>query len=138
MSSLTDWITQEIPEAINEDAARWMALLDSEDCNEADRLSFARWLDEDPRHCWAFQELSEVWAQLRTLSDVRPLMDQPVVHRLPVARPAAAPSAAVNFSASAANARFWSSLSMCRNICGRPPLSPQNTPRSRRRSGAVE
>ena len=92
MSSLTDWITQEIPEAINEDAARWMALLDSGDCNEADRLSFARWLDEEPRHRWAFQELSEVWAQLRTLSDVRPLMDQPVVHRLPTARPAAAPA----------------------------------------------
>jgi len=87
MSSLTDWITQEIPEAINEDAARWMALLDSGECNEAERLSFARWLDEDPRHRWAFQELSEVWAQLRTLSDVRPLMDQPVVHRLPTARP---------------------------------------------------
>lgn len=94
MSSLTDWITQEIPEAINEDAARWMALLDSEECNEADRLSFARWLDEDPRHRWAFQELSEVWAQLRTLSDVRPLMEQPVVHRLPAARPAAAPAPA--------------------------------------------
>jgi transmembrane sensor len=104
MSSLTDWITQEIPEAINEDAARWMALLDSEDCNEADRLSFARWLDEDPRHRWAFQELSEVWAQLRTLSDVRPLMEQPVVRRLPTARPAAPPPTAASRRAS----REWS------------------------------
>lgn len=104
MSSLTDWITQEIPEAINEDAARWMALLDSEECNDADRLSFARWLDEDPRHRWAFQELSEVWAQLRTLSDVRPLMDQPVVHRLPAARPAAVPITAASRRAG----REWS------------------------------
>ena len=87
MSSLTDWITQEIPEAINEDAAQWMAVLDSESCNEADRLTFARWLDEDPRHRWAFQELSEVWAQLRTLTDVKPLIAQPKVHRLPNATP---------------------------------------------------
>lgn len=90
MSDLNDWIPQEIPEAIQEDAARWMALLDSGECNDADRLAFARWLDEDAQHRWAFQDLSEVWAQLRTLSDVRPLMDQPVVHRLPASVPARA------------------------------------------------
>ena len=87
MSSLGDWIPEEIPEAIMEDAARWMALLDSGRCNEADRLSFARWLDEDSQHRWAFQELSEVWARLRTLADVKPLLDQPMVRRLPVSRP---------------------------------------------------
>lgn len=85
MSSLGDWIPEDIPEAIMEDAARWMALLDSDRCNEADRLSFARWLDEDTQHRWAFQELSEIWARLRILSDVKPLLDQPVVRRLPAA-----------------------------------------------------
>ena len=89
MTSLGDWVTQEVPQPITEDASRWMALLDSERCNEADRLAFARWLDEDPRHRWAFQELSEVWAQLRTLSDVRPMMDRAEVTRLPAARPPA-------------------------------------------------
>jgi transmembrane sensor len=88
MTSLGDWVAQEIPQPVTDDAARWMALLDSERCNEADRLAFARWLDEDPRHRWAFQELSEVWAQLRTLSDVRPMMDRAQVRRLPTARPA--------------------------------------------------
>jgi transmembrane sensor len=90
MSALGDWIPEDIPEPIMEDAARWMAVLDSSECNDADRLSFARWLDEDPLHRWAFQDLSEVWAQLRTLSDVRPLLDQPMVHRLPGSAPAAA------------------------------------------------
>lgn len=89
MTSLGDWVAQEIPQPITDDAAGWMALLDSERCNEADRLAFARWLDEDPRHRWAFQELSEVWAQLRTLGDVRPMMDRAQVRRLPSARPAA-------------------------------------------------
>jgi transmembrane sensor len=93
MSSLGDWIPEDIPEAIMDDAARWMALLDSEQCNEADRLSFAIWLDEDPQHRWAFQELSEVWARLRTLADVKPLLDQPVVSRLPSVRPAKPPGA---------------------------------------------
>ena len=93
MTSLGDWVAQEIPQPVTDDAARWMALLDSERCNEADRLAFARWLDEDPRHRWAFQELSEVWAQLRTLSDVRPMMDRAQVARLPSSRPAAPPAA---------------------------------------------
>jgi len=87
MSSLGDWFSQEVPQPVSDDAARWLALLDSGDCYEADRLAFARWLDEDPRHRWAFQELSEVWAQLRTLSDVKPLLDHPKVHRLPGAHP---------------------------------------------------
>jgi len=87
MTSLSDWIAQEVPQPISEDAARWMALLDSEQCNEADKLAFARWLDEDPRHRWAFQELSEVWAQLRTLADVKPMMDRAQVRRLPTSRP---------------------------------------------------
>jgi len=94
MTSLGDWVAQEIPQPITDDAARWMALLDSERCNEVDRLAFARWLDEDPRHRWAFQDLSEVWAQLRTLGEVRPMMDEARVRRLPSSRPTAAPVAA--------------------------------------------
>ena len=106
MSSLGDWVAQPTPQPIADDAASWLALLDSERCNEADRLAFARWLDEDPRHRWAFQELSEVWAQLRTLSDVRPMMDAAQVSRLPGARPAAAPVAPV----ARTRRREWSTL----------------------------
>lgn len=91
MTSLGDWVAQEVPQPITDDAARWMALLDSERCNETDRLAFARWLDEDPRHRWAFQELSEVWAQLRTLREVRPMMDDAQVRRLSTPRRAAPP-----------------------------------------------
>ena len=105
MSSLGDWIPEDVPEIVMEDAARWLTLLDSDRCNEADRLSFARWLDEDPRHRRAFQELSEVWARLRTLADVKPLLEQPMVHRLPAARPPR-PAAAV----AADHRRDWSAL----------------------------
>jgi len=106
MTSLGDWAAQETPQPIADDAARWMALLDSERCNEADRLAFARWLDEDPRHRWAFQELSEVWAQLRTLSDVRPMMDEARVRRLPSSDPVAPPAV----HAARTPRREWSTL----------------------------
>jgi transmembrane sensor len=80
---IDDWIGHNIPEAVLNDAASWMALLDAERCNDADRLAFARWLDEDTSHRWAFEELSEVWARLHTLADVRPLLDDARVTRLP-------------------------------------------------------
>jgi transmembrane sensor len=83
VTSLDDWTGLEIPEVVMEDAAGWMALLDSERCNEASHLAFANWLNEDPCHRMAFEELSEVWAKLRTLSDVEPLLDQPKVVRFP-------------------------------------------------------
>ena len=91
MTSLTDWISGNIPDVVMDDAAAWMAVLDSERCNEADRLSFARWLDEAPSHRWAFEELSEVWARLHILSDVEPLLAQDKVVAFPGTGGRAAP-----------------------------------------------
>ena len=60
MSGFDDWLGQKIPDHIMEDAATWMALLDSSNCTSADRIGFARWLSTDPLHQGAFEELSEV------------------------------------------------------------------------------
>jgi len=70
MSSLEGWISENIPDVVMQDAAAWLARLDSQHCGPADRLAFTRWLAEDPTHRWAYQELSEVWARLRTLEEV--------------------------------------------------------------------
>ncbi|MGA1079690.1 MAG: FecR/PupR family sigma factor regulator [Steroidobacteraceae bacterium] len=70
MSELRDWFVEDIPEAIRRDAEGWMAVLDSSHCSEAHRLAFVRWLEEDPRRGRAFEELSEVWARLRVLSEL--------------------------------------------------------------------
>lgn len=109
MIRLPSWLGENIPDVIMEDAASWMALLDSDRCNEADRISFARWLDEDPTHRWAFEELSAVWARLRTLSDVEPLLQQEKVVPLSsasssLAQIPAAPPAQRDWSAIAAMA----------------------------------
>lgn len=84
MSGFDDWLGQNIPDNIMEDAAHWMALLDSNECTPADRVAFARWLSADPLHQGGFEELSEVWARLHTLSDVPALVDHPDVIPFPV------------------------------------------------------
>lgn len=81
MSSLKDWLGEAIPDVIMDDAAGWLSLLDSEESHLADRLAFARWLEADPRHRLAFEELSEVWAKLQILTDVPPLLEHPDVIR---------------------------------------------------------
>ena len=83
MTLTPDWLGTNIPDVVMDDAASWMAILDAERCNVADRAAFAQWLDEDPSHRWAFEEISEVWAKLRTLNDVEPLLQQPEVTCLP-------------------------------------------------------
>ena len=83
MTLTPDWLGTNISDVVMDDAASWMAILDSERCNMADRASFAQWLDEDPNHRWAFEEISEVWAKLRTLNDVEPLLQQPDVVLFP-------------------------------------------------------
>ena len=83
MTMMADWTGNNIPEVVMDDASSWLAILDSERCNMADRVAFAQWLDEDPSHRWAFEELSEVWARLRTLKEVEPLLEQPDVVPFP-------------------------------------------------------
>lgn len=83
MSGYDDWIGLEIPDSVMEDAAAWMALLDSDDCTQAQRIAFAQWLNEDPIRQSAFEELSAVWAKLHMLTDVKPLTEHPDVIPFP-------------------------------------------------------
>lgn len=107
MSSFEGWLGENVPEGVMEDAAAWMALLDSEDCTPTERLAFARWLAEDPVHQWGFEELSEVWARLHTLTDINQLVDHPKV--VPFPAPAAAEKRAFPPEESGGH-REWSTL----------------------------
>lgn len=90
MSGFSDWIGENIPDHIMSDAASWVALLDSGSCTASDRVAFARWLNEDPLHQGAFEELSEIWARLHTLSDVSAMIEHPDVIPFPAEREVAA------------------------------------------------
>ena len=90
MSGYYDWIGQNIPDQIMEDAASWLALLDSASCTRSDRFAFVRWLNAEPLHQRAFEELSEVWARLHTLTDMPAMLDHHDVIPFPVEREVAA------------------------------------------------
>ena len=107
MSSYEGWLGENVPESVMEDAAGWMAVLDSEGCTLADRMAFTRWLAEDPLHQWGFEELSEVWARLNTLTDVNRLVDHPKVALFSV--PKAAERRAFS-PTEAGGQRDWSTL----------------------------
>jgi transmembrane sensor len=109
MTSMTDWFSNNVSDVVMDDAASWMAILDSERCNLSDRVAFAQWLDEDPSHRWAFEELSEVWAKLRILNDVEPLLDQPNVLPFPSVSMSAIPPAASRQQAAPSD---WSTLAV--------------------------
>lgn len=69
MSSYDGWIGEQIPDAVMQHAAHWMARLDADDCPRAERSRFAEWLAHDPLHQAAFEELAEVWARLHVLQE---------------------------------------------------------------------
>ncbi len=52
-------------EKIVQEAAIWVARLQSSDASEQDRENFATWADADPAHLAAFNELVELWRQLK-------------------------------------------------------------------------
>ena len=105
MSGFDDWIGQNVPDHIMEEAASWLALLDSSHCTLDDRAAFAHWLSADPLHQGAFEELSEVWARLHTLSDVPALTQHPDVIPFP-----APPDSETFADEEPANKSEWSTM----------------------------
>jgi len=109
MTSYDGWIGENVPDHIMEEAASWMAFLDSCECTPADRIAFVRWLGRDRMHQSAFEELSEVWARLHTLTDIQQVADHPDV--IPFPAPADSPKV---FADERASGRAeWSALVAC-------------------------
>ena len=61
--SLEEWMAIGIPDDIADEAMEWIAILDSDVCSLRQQQDFQHWLDIDPIHLWAFEELSEFWAK---------------------------------------------------------------------------
>jgi transmembrane sensor len=58
---LTNIIEHVAQARIEREAARWLARLHAEDCDERERARFRAWLRADPRQARAFEELTAVW-----------------------------------------------------------------------------
>ena len=46
---------------VAEEAAGWIARLDSQDCTQAEREAFERWRDADPLHAIAYRHARDMW-----------------------------------------------------------------------------
>lgn len=58
----------EIDDQTAEAAAGWVARLQSSDATDSDRRDFDRWLDADPSHRPAYEEMRGLWSDLKGLS----------------------------------------------------------------------
>ncbi|WP_168171430.1 FecR/PupR family sigma factor regulator [Lacimicrobium sp. SS2-24] len=61
--SIDEWVGYGIPEEIIDEAIVWLTKLDSGEMSDQQKTEFAHWLDDDPNHRWAFEEVSTVWAR---------------------------------------------------------------------------
>lgn len=81
--SLDEWVGHGIPDETIDLAIVWIAKLDSQDVSEAEKRDFYHWLDDDPTHRWAFEELSEIWAKTSLLKDKAHLIEKSQVLHFP-------------------------------------------------------
>lgn len=75
MTSIDEWVYNDIPEEIMDQASDWIAKLDGDTATIAERVQFYRWLDQSPVHKWAFEEISEIWARVSTLSELKTICE---------------------------------------------------------------
>lgn len=62
---MPDRVSQDIDDRIAEEAARWVARLQSGDATDQDRQEFQLWLERDPAHQGAYEEFKKLWADLK-------------------------------------------------------------------------
>jgi transmembrane sensor len=55
-------ISERVAQArLEREAARWLARLHADDCDERERARFREWLRADSKHAATFEELTAVW-----------------------------------------------------------------------------
>ncbi|MEP0354346.1 MAG: FecR domain-containing protein [Paraglaciecola sp.] len=73
--TIHEWVVDNIPDDKLDEAALWIARLDSEEVTKKNHRDFAKWLQSDPINAKAYEELTPVWARLSTLSELKELVD---------------------------------------------------------------
>lgn len=102
-------ITQRISQArLEREAARWLARLHADNCDERERARFRQWLRTDPKHAATFEELTAVWELVGArvpVQSTRPMQD--TRRRLLIGGGAALTATAGGFFALSAGAEVY-------------------------------
>lgn len=56
---------------LNEEAAAWLARMNSDQATEADNTAFQKWLHRDPLNRKAYEEIEKLWSDLAQIPDPR-------------------------------------------------------------------
>ncbi|WP_299075056.1 DUF4880 domain-containing protein [uncultured Paraglaciecola sp.] len=85
--NIEEWSGHEVSELVLEQAANWLAKLDSNDLPESQHIAFYVWLQAEPAHQHAYMELSELWAKSACIKGMEHMLEKSKVVPFPVQLP---------------------------------------------------
>lgn len=91
--NIEEWSGYELSELVLEEAANWIAALDSKTLDETGQIAFYDWLQAHPSHQHAYLELSELWAKSSCIKSMEHLVERSQVVSFPDKKIKAAPQA---------------------------------------------
>jgi ferric-dicitrate binding protein FerR (iron transport regulator) len=73
--NIEEWSGYEVSEGVLEQAANWLAVLDSENLDNNQQIAFYDWLQQQASHQQAYLELSELWAKSSCIKSMEHLVE---------------------------------------------------------------
>jgi ferric-dicitrate binding protein FerR (iron transport regulator) len=64
---IDEWICAGLPDDVVDSATAWVARLDNPPIPADELVQFFDWLDGDPQHRWAYEEISQAWGRTQSL-----------------------------------------------------------------------
>ena len=81
--NIEQWSGYEVSELVLEEAANWIASLDSKSLDESQQIAFYEWLQAHPSHQHAYLELSELWAKSSCIKSMEHMVEKSQVVSFP-------------------------------------------------------
>jgi ferric-dicitrate binding protein FerR (iron transport regulator) len=81
--NIEEWSGYELSELVLEEAANWIASLDSKNLDENQQIAFYEWLQAHPSHQHAYLELSELWAKSSCIKSMEHMVEKSQVVSFP-------------------------------------------------------
>jgi ferric-dicitrate binding protein FerR (iron transport regulator) len=81
--NIEEWSGYEVSEFVLDEAANWIAFLDSKSVDENRQIAFYTWLQAHPSHQHAYLELSELWAKSACIKSMEHMVEKSKVVPFP-------------------------------------------------------